>query len=675
MVGSTPDESTSFVGRKSELARLVDAFAGHRMVTLTGPGGVGKSRLALHAVTTGILGPPEAVAWADLSPLQDERLLAATVSDASGLADHTPRMPADALCAWLADKRMLLVLDSCEHLVDACRDLVGDLLTACPDVTILATSRQPVGIPGELRFEVGPLPRDGDALTLFVDRARAANPTIRLEGPGPSRAVAAICRRLDGIPLALELAGAQLRNGTVEEVAEQLRTALSALDTAEPVRPARHQSLRTAIGWSHELCAPLERLLWARLSVLRGTFDESAARAVCAGGPLDADAVAPALAGLVAKSVVSRRGNGFRMLDTVREYGRMWLAELGEEKAAEGRHARAFLNLVRRADDGWLGPGQAGWYRRLAAAHPDVCAALDHLLANDPHAATEMASRVGFFWACCGHLHEARGYLESALAQYAVPGPTRTRAQWALGCCALLQGEHDKARMLGESCAREADRDDDLEGRRSAAYLLGITHLLSGRPTAAEEVADRALATAPDGPFASASVLRCHLVRIFALTGGGELDRAAQEAERLRRGCVARGEYWARNYTYYQLSLIALFQDRPREAAEHARAMLDGKRRLGDSFGIALGLDLLAAALAAGGENDSAARLAGTGLAFWRGVGHAQRGTPELGPIREECERAAREALGDESYEREFRTGVEEDAAMALARVVRGAVG
>ncbi|MER5493043.1 NB-ARC domain-containing protein [Streptomyces sp. NPDC002490] len=673
MVGSTPDESTSFVGRTSELARLVDAFAGHRIVTLTGPGGVGKSRLALHAVTTGILGPPEAVAWADLSPLQDERLLAATVSDASGLADHTPRMPADALCAWLADKRMLLVLDSCEHLVDACRDLVGDLLTACPGITVLATSRQPIGIPGELRFEVGPLPRDGDALTLFVERARAAVPGIRLDGPGEVEAVAAICRRLDGIPLALELAGAQLREGSVGEVAERLHTALSVLGTEEPVRPARHQSLRTAIGWSHELCAPLERLLWARLSVLRGTFDESAARAVCAGGPLNAEAVAPALAGLVAKSVVSRRGSGFRMLDTVREYGRMWLAELGEEKAAEDRHARAFLNLVRRADDGWLGPGQAGWYRRLAAAHPDVCAALDHLLANDPHAATEMASRVGFFWACCGHLHEARGYLESVLAQYRVPGPTRTRAQWALGCCALLQGEHAKAQLLGERCAAEADRDDDLEGRRSAAYLLGITHLLSGEPAAAEQVADRALATAPDGPFASASVLRCHLVRIFALTGAGKLDRSAREAERLRRGCVARGEYWARNYTYYQLSLIALFQDRPGEAAEYARAMLDGKRRLGDSFGIALGLDLLAAALAAGGENGPAARLAGTGLAFWRAVGHAQRGTPELGPIREECERAARAALGDASYEREFRSGIEEDASMALARVVRGA--
>ncbi|WP_445399383.1 ATP-binding protein [Streptomyces sp. LE64] len=673
MVGSTPDESTSFVGRTSELARLVDAFAGHRIVTLTGPGGVGKSRLALHAVTTGVLGPPEAVAWADLSPLQDERLLAATVSDASGLADHTPRMPADALCAWLADKRMLLVLDSCEHLVDACRDLVGDLLTACPGITVLATSRQPIGIPGELRFEVGPLPRDGDALTLFVERARAAVPGIRLDGPGEAEAVAAICRRLDGIPLALELAGAQLREGSVGEVAERLHTALSVLGTEEPVRPARHQSLRTAIGWSHELCAPLERLLWARLSVLRGTFDESAARAVCAGGPLDAEAVAPALAGLVAKSVVSRRGSGFRMLDTVREYGRMWLAELGEEKAAEDRHARAFLNLVRRADDGWLGPGQAGWYRRLAAAHPDVCAALDHLLANDPHAATEMASRVGFFWACCGHLHEARGYLESVLAQYLVPGPTRTRAQWALGCCALLQGEHAKAQLLGERCAAEAERDDDLEGRRSAAYLLGITHLLSGEPAAAEQVADRALATAPDGPFASASVLRCHLVRIFALTGAGKLDRSAREAERLRRGCVARGEYWARNYTYYQLSLIALFQDRPGEAAEYARAMLDGKRRLGDSFGIALGLDLLAAALAAGGENGPAARLAGTGLAFWRAVGHAQRGTPELGPIREECERAARAALGDASYEREFRSGIEEDASMALARVVRGA--
>ncbi|MFF2848048.1 ATP-binding protein [Streptomyces sp. NPDC058001] len=674
MVASTPQESTSFVGRTSELTRLAAAFGTHRMVTLTGTGGVGKTRLARHAIATGVFPHADSVAWVDLSPLQDDRLLAATVSDATGLADHTPRMPADALCAWLADKKLLLVLDSCEHLVDACRDLAGDLLTVCPGLTVLATSRQPVGVPGELRFDVEPLPCDDDAFTLFMDRAATAVPGVSFADPESARAAASICRRLDGIPLAIELAGAQLREGTLEDVAERLRTGgfgLAGLTTAEPIRPLRHQTLRTAIGWSHELCAPLERLLWARLSVLRGTFDEASARAVCAGGPLPDEAVAPALDGLAAKSVLSRSGNAFRMLDTVREYGHMWLTELGEEMAAAERHARAFRNLVKGADDGWLGPAQADGYRSLAAAHPDVCAALDHLIATDPQSAADMAARVGFFWACTGHLHEARGYLERVLAGYTTSGAIRTRTLWALGVTVLLQGEHEAAAALGERCAREAERDGDLEGVRSAAYLGGITHLLEGRPLAAGAVADQMLAAAPADPFASPSLLRCHLVRVFALTGAGQLDLAAAEADALRQGCVDRDEYWTRSYTDYQLSLIALFQDRPLHAAAHARSMLDGKRRIGDSFGIALGLDLLAAAVAAGGDGEAAALVSGTGLAYWRAVGHAQRGTPELVPIRAECERTARAAVGDAAYERAFRQGVEEDAELVLARAMK----
>ncbi|HET6857530.1 MAG TPA: NB-ARC domain-containing protein, partial [Streptomyces sp.] len=470
-MGNLPDETTSFVRREDELRQVRAALARHRLVSLTGVGGVGKSRLALRAARQ--CGPhfPDGVWWADLAPLRDDKLLLSTVSDAVGLADHTPRMPVAALCEWLAGKRLLLVLDSCDHLVDACRVLVGDLLTAAPDLTVLVTSRQPLGADGERAVEVEPLAADGDALALFAERARSAFPGFSLADPRLAAAATGICRRLDGIPLALELAGAQLKHTSVEELAQLLEARFESLSPAEWSATPRHRTLRTAIGWSHELCEPLERLLWARLSAFRAAFDEASARDVCAGGPLTGDGVRRALAGLVAKSVVKREGTRHRMLGAIQEYGRMWLDELGEGPLVAARHAAHFLTLAHRAEAGWLGPAQVAWYQRIAEVHIDLCAALEHLLVSDPARALELAGLTGFYWSCCGHLHEARSYLERALALPQEPGPARTRALWALGVALLLQGEHRAAAQLGRQCTLAARQGGDLEATLAAAYL------------------------------------------------------------------------------------------------------------------------------------------------------------------------------------------------------------
>ncbi|WP_367429450.1 ATP-binding protein [Streptomyces celluloflavus] len=674
MESNIPEESTSFVGRRAELRRLDSELARHRLITLTGPGGVGKTRIAMRAAGAALPHYPDGVWWADLAPLHGEQLLLATVSDAVGLSDHTARMPVAALCEWLADKQLLLVLDSCEHLVDACRNLTGDLLTAAPGLTVLVTSRQPLEVGGEWVTEIEPLPVEGDndALALLAERAATASPGLRLTDPSHTAAAAEICRRLEGIPLALELAGAQLADSTPERVAERLNSRFDTLDGAGWAWTPRHRTLRTAIGWSHELCEPLERLLWARLSVFRGSFDETSARAVCAGGPLSAQGVRTALAGLAAKSVLTREGQRFRMLDTLREYGRMWLAELREEPALSARHAAHFVGFGRLAETGWLGPDQVQWYRRVAEAHIDLCTALDHLLVVDPERALELSAAVGFFWSCCGHLHEARDYLERALVAHRTPCPARTRALWALGVGVLLQGDLETADELGRQCSRAARADDDVEAMLAAGYLVGLTHLMAGRPLAAYSVADQALGPLVNAPFDSPARLRCHLIRVFALTGLGKLAEARTEATALRRGCVELGEYWTRAYTDYQLSLISLFQGSPKDSADHARAMLAGKKGIGDNFGIALGLDLLAAAVAAQGNGEGAALIYGSGQAFWRTVGHPQRGTPELRAVREECEQRARAAIGDHAYADAFRRATEERPEASLARVLAG---
>ncbi|WP_411116016.1 ATP-binding protein [Streptomyces sp. 058-1L] len=713
-VGFLPEETSSFVGRRAELARLDTALTTRRMTTLIGPGGVGKTRLAVRAARAAADRYPDGAWWADLSPLYDDALLLPTVSDAVGLADHTLRMPVEALCEWLSDKNLLLVLDSAEHLRGPCSHLLAELITTSPGLTVLVTSRQPLGTRGEHVVRIQPLPVDGapDALQLFEDRLRAGDPRAGLDAPGDRAAAADICRRLEGIPLAIELAAAGIGRHTVAQLATRIGTRFDAPVDAEDLTasrldlladdslwPRRHRTLRTTIGWSHELCTPLERLLWARLTLLRTDFDEEVAREVCTGGPLTPQEVDRALQGLVAQSVVQRDGTRYRMLDTLREYGRMWLRELGEERAAADRHARTFLGLARRAHDGWTGPDQVSWYHTIADTHLDLCAALDHLLAHDVAGAQEMAGRVGFFWACCGHLSEARGYAQRALDAGPVEGPHRTRLQWVLGVAALLQGDFATAEKYGALCTAIALYDHDDEGMLGATYLSGLTQLMNGEPAAALEAAERVLrmtetapsdgaspeprATAADtseaaggsdadfdsdpAPVESAHRLRCRLITVFALTALGRLTESGRAAATLRRSCELGGEYWTRSYADYQLALIALLQGRPEDSATHARAMLAGKHRLRDSFGIALGLDILAAAIAAQGAGAQAARVYGTGHAYWRMVGHPQRGTPELGAVRETCELQARAAVGDAAYQRAFERGQADNAEVGLA--------
>ncbi|MCX5192681.1 NB-ARC domain-containing protein [Streptomyces sp. NBC_00249] len=670
--GENADGPAPFVGRDGELAALSEALTGRRLITLTGPGGVGKTRLARQAATAaaGPAGPfPDGTHWADLSPLPGERLLVNTVADALDLADHTARTLAEAVHAWIGGRRLLLVLDCCEHLTAAVRTLVRDLLDHAPHLVLLLTSREPLGLAGEHVLELGPLPYEadaGEALALFAARARTVRPG---QAPpwNPERLAAAraICARLEGVPLALELAAAQLTDHTVEELADRLARRIGPLSGRRDTRPPRHRALRTAIGWSHEWCTPRERLLWLRLSVFGGAFDEDTARAVCSAPPLTEEEVPPLLAALVAKSVV-RRVPGrtrYRMLDTIREYGAMWQAEAGEREVLRDRHAAHFLGLARAAERDWLGPRQRAAYRRVAAGHGDLCAALDHYLATAPATALELVGRVGFFWACCGYLHVARGYLERALAatrpEDADPA-ARVRALWALGVALLLQGEQEEAHRLAVGCEALAVGRADAEPQAAldAAYLLGLSHLLAGRPLAARIVADNVLEAVPGTPFDSASRLRCHLVRVFALTGTGLFADARAEAQSLREGCVIRQEQWMRSYADYQLALISLFEGRPAESAAHAEAMLEGKREIGDIFGTALGLDLLAAARAANGDEAAAAHAYGTGYAYWQAVGHPQRGTPELGPVRQEFERTARSVLGDRAYEAAFAEGV-----------------
>ncbi|MFC8427703.1 ATP-binding protein [Streptomyces sp. NPDC057253] len=653
MVRTIPDEESPFVGRVGELGLIRAALAENRLVTLTGPGGVGKTRIALRIATDATEAVEDGVAWADLASLLNPGLLAATVADSLGLSDHTPRMPADAICAWLGERRVLLALDSCEHLLADCRTLVADLLTACPNLRVLITSREPLRLPAESVVRIDPPASTAEALALFEERAASAGRP--LADAEERRLAGELCDGLERLPLALELAAAQLRGTSLADLCLGPRAVVDLPPEMERTAPLRHAALRTTIGWSHELCTPPERLLWARLSHLPGRFDARTAREVSSGGPLSPHAVEQGLHALHDKSVLTERDGTYRMLDCVREYGRMWLGELGEAERIAQRHAEHVLAETRDAHQEWFGPAQRGWYGRLRFLHADIRLAADHLLRTDPVAALEMLGYVTFFWVCSGYLYEARQYLERAMALVSETAPDDVLVQglWSLGLTRTLQGDHGAARPVALACRRHAARSGyDAEGLGRSAYLDGVLHLLEGRPLAAQAIVEetwRTLGPPPPGPPTATTAL-CRLVDVFALTATGRLVEARQAALALREICAASDEYWTRSYLDHQLAVIALLEGRTRDAVGHARAVLVAKRDIGDAFGIAMALDVLAIALCDRGEDRAAAHAMGAGLRYWESVGHPQRGTPEMASLRDDCEERLVRRLGTKEY-------------------------
>ncbi|MEV0388954.1 ATPase, partial [Nonomuraea sp. NPDC050643] len=515
--GNLPPEMTSLVGRRDDLARVRRLCREFRMVTLTGAGGVGKTRLALRAAALMRDGFADGAWLVELSPLNQGALVPHTIAEALPLADRTTRPMVEVLTEYLAERHLLLVLDTCEHLVDDCAHAARELLTAAPRLSILATSRRPLGVPGEQVLVLDPLPVPDprgtgpqDALVLLADRTAAAVPGFTVTDHNRSELVR-LCRRLEGLPLAIELAAARLRELPVADLCERLEDRFAELgdignraelgdignraelgdigdraergdvrNRAEPggsgdevldAAPPWHRALRTAIGWSHELCTPEERLLWARTSVFAGSFEDGAVAEVCADALLPAAAIPRLLAELADKSILiwSPTGGGerFRMLDTIREYGATWLRALGEQEALRLRHRDFYLALALRGDAAWLGPDQIAWNDRTNAEHDNLRTALDFSLSRTgDHAALELAAALWFFWYPCGYLREGQHYLERALHLDTEPSVVRNRALWVCSLTLTVQGDATAGMVWAAECAGVAEQLGDTGAAR-----------------------------------------------------------------------------------------------------------------------------------------------------------------------------------------------------------------
>jgi predicted ATPase/class 3 adenylate cyclase len=473
-----PIQLTSFIGRAREIAEIKTLLSQARLITLTGSGGAGKTRLALQVAAEVVESYADGVWLAEFAPIADPALVPKTVASTLSVPEQPGRDMTVTLVDALRPKEMLLVLDNCEHLLVACADLAAALLRACPRVRILATSREGLGVPGETLWrvpslslpDVRRLPPSEDlvlyeAVRLFVDRAIAVTSGFTVTNENAA-AIAQVCHRLDGIPLAIELAAARVKVLAVEQIATRLDDRFRLLTRGSRMALPHHQTLQAAMDWSHALLSENEKALFRRLSVFAGGWTLEAGEAICAGGEVEASDILDFLAQLVDKSLVAvetHHGKArYRLLETVRQYGMERLSESGEAGASRQRHRDWYLEWAEHVDRKLRTAEQDVWVERLRTEHENLRAALEWSMeAGGGEPGLRLAVALAWFWYIDGHWSEGRKWLEQALA---LGGDVRTDtladALLQAAYHARSQGDYERARAFAEkglTIARETD--------------------------------------------------------------------------------------------------------------------------------------------------------------------------------------------------------------------------
>ncbi len=696
--GTLPVEVTGFVGRVSELDRVRELLRRSRLATLIGPGGVGKSRLALRTALSLKGDYDDGVVLVELSALHDPELLPGAVASALGLPEQSGRVVVDVVVEHLEERRVLLVLDTCEHLLDACALLADLLLREAPGVTMLATSRQPLDVTGEHTLPVPPL-GDVDAVELFAQRAAAVVPDFEVTDANRAD-VLALCHRLDGIPLAIELATVRLRALPLAQLAARLEHRFQVLTGGRrSATLPRHQTLRTAIDWSHELCSPQEKLLWSRLSVFAGSFDLTAVEEVCSddsdasegsaapdgsgsgGGPLPREEILEHLIGLVDKSVVLRDGDEgarYRLLDTIREYGADKCGAAERERCGR-RHRDHYLGRVSYFFEMLLSAEQVPLYWQLHHDLADLRSALDYSLARPDgvRPALVMAARLWPFWSTAGLFTEGRYWLDKGLAQE--PEPSRERSQALLwgSLLAVMQGDAGVAHAgftetmeVARAARCELDRMLALGYLGGIAWLFGETE--QGRETLTEALAGLVRIDDPLGLalFHYANAYCFALIR-RSDDSDAHADQALRRIKEAPGGGV--GECMITSQVLGIKGMAAWTRNDHSESVRLARESLRASRELRDVFAATNSLELLAWGSAETGRHRLAAWLLGACSEQWRKIGSPMIGVAIYQDDHSRVETVVREQLGEPEYRLLFEQGARLTLDQAVELALAGA--
>ncbi|MFC8761703.1 ATP-binding protein [Streptomyces sp. NPDC057193] len=647
-------------------------MAQSRVVTLTGPGGVGKTRLALRVAQGLRRDFRDGVWFVELAALSDPLLLTHTVAEELGLRDQSARPTIETITEHLASHSALLVLDNCEHLVDDCARFTDTLIRSCPRVRVLATSRQSLGVYGETVLVVPPLPApdpDGshspeelasyDSVRLFVERSRAVQPAFDVTADNRV-ALARLCRELDGLPLAIELTTTWLRTLSLHQIEERLAERYRLLTTGPRGAPPRQRTLRGLIDWSHELCSPAEQRVWARASVFAGSFDLAALEHVVVGDDVPVADIAELVHSLVDKSIVlcdtEERTARYRMLETLRQYGQEQLVAAGEDLTVRRRHRDWYQNLAESFDAAWIGPDQRDWIHRLSLDHANLRVALTFSVSHSGEGARalRMASRLKDYWGIRGVSTEARYWLDQALAASPEPSLERVSALCQNAWYALLQGDIAVALPL----LTEADRLTErlgADGRTSYVGLVqGMVLLFKGdleQATARLESAltDRHTMDTRNTLFALA---------MLGLAVGlqGEREKGLLLLEECLVLAAELGEQYWRSWALWALCFLETDHD-PERAEEAGREALGIHGPMQGRLGTACVLETLAWVSERQQRHVRSATLFGAAATVWRELGSAPEYYAPVGAAHEVHVTLARAALGDDRFEAAFERG------------------
>ncbi len=680
--GNLPAELSSFVGRRREVGQIKQLVATSRLVTLTGVGGTGKSRLALHTAGEIERGFPDGVWLIDLAEVrgsglsagegQDAELVGYVLMTALGAREDHPGPAVQQLSSYLASRQALLILDNCEHVLPATAIVVRGLLVGCPRLRVLATSREPLAVPGEVVYPVPPLPVPGagahpgpadlvgcESMALFTARARDAVPDLVLN-EADYDSVAELCRRLDGLPLSIELAAARLRVLAPRQILDRLTDRFTLLSRGNRSAPTRQQTLRACVDWSYELCDRQERLLWERLSVFVGGFDLTAAEDVCTDEAVPVRGLVDVLAGLVGKSIVERvesadgRGVRYRMLETLRDYGAERLIRSGALPALRRRHADWYRRLAETASREWISDRQTAWYARLIQEHANLRAAVEFSLTTPGEAETALRIVLRMprlYWWSRGMFREGLGWLDRGLAQVTAPTPLRARALLLASYLATWHSDPGMLRRMldeGEHLARELN---DPGGLADAAFVRGYTALLHGNLISSIHAVE-------DGAAILAQVrerdpaLWLHLLLVLAGVAvlAGAHDRGWRWYQEAYDITESRGESFSRSTAAFGLAFVAWRQGRTGEAGNLAARTveIEDAAQRGDRFITALSIEILAWIATEQQQYRRAATLLGITDAI---LGEHGRSRPAMLAAEHDARRrTVREALGGAAF-------------------------
>ena len=616
-----PTPRDNFVGRGREILEVKRELAMTRLLTLTGPGGSGKTRLALEVARDLVGAYSDGVWLVELDPLSEEELVPQAVARALGLREQPGQSLDNALIDALRQKETLLVLDNCEHLVEAAARLAEALLSPCPHLHLLATSREALGVAGEARWSVPPLSVPGselpltvgeleryESVRLFADRASKRHPGFELS-PENARAVAQICARLEGLPLAIELAAARVGLLSAEQISARLGHATKLL-TGGRTAGHRHRTLRATLDWSYELLGGHEQALFRRLSAFAGGFTLEAAESVGTGGSIDAEDVLELLSMLVDKSLVVAEesweaGARYRLLEPIRQYARERLSVSGEGDAVGRRHAAFFLALAEEAEPELKGPRQARWLDRLETEHDNFRAALSWALGRGADLGPPIACALSLFWYTRDYLSEGRTYLEAAASSDVAPATVRAKALVGLGWIAEPQGDYERASAAYEESLKLYRECDDKRGVANALGDLGSLALDRGDYEQASSLLEESLRLHRELGSREDVIGVLDGLGVLA-SAKGDRDQAISffsEALVLSRGL---GNVRRTASSLGNLGITVLVHGDTEEATALLEESLAQFRRIGDVSNIAVGLVYLALAALTQGDHERA---------------------------------------------------------------------